>query len=54
MFISNKLPVVIIQEWSELNHDLPQKLEKWNREYSHLTSSQIVIPKLIFEYWLNS
>jgi len=53
MFISNKLPVVIIQEWSELNNDLPQKLEKWSREYSHLTSSQIVIPKLLFGYWLN-
>jgi len=54
MFISNKLPVVIIQDWSELNDDLPQKLEKWSREYSHLTSSKIVIPKLLFGYWLNS
>ena len=52
MFISNKLPVVIIQDWSELNDNLPQKLEKWSREYSHLTSSQIVIPKLLFGYWL--
>ena len=54
MFISNKLPVVIIQDWSELNYDLPQKLEKWSSEYSHLTSSEIVIPKLLFGYWLNS
>ena len=54
MFISNKLPVVIIQDWSELNDDLPQKLEKWSSEYSHLTSSQIIIPKLLFGYWLHS
>ena len=53
MFISNKLPVVIIQEWSELNDDLPQKLEKWSHEYSHLTYSHIVIPKLLFGYWLH-
>ena len=53
MFINNKLPVVIIQEWSELNDDLPQKLEKWSHEYSHLTYSHIVIPKLLFGYWLH-
>lgn len=52
MFISNKLPVVIIQEWNELNDDLPQKLEKWSHKYSHLTYSDIVLPKLLFDYWL--
>ena len=52
MFIKNKLPVVILKEWSDLRDNLPEKLKKWYSEYKPLTDIDLIIEKLSFNYWL--
>jgi hypothetical protein len=54
MFIKNKLPVVILNKWSDLKDNLPEKMEKWRSEYKPLTDINLIIPKLTFGYWLKS
>lgn len=54
MYIDNNLPVVILQDWDELNSlNLNKKLERWKREHLEKTSSENVLPKFNINYWLN-
>jgi len=54
MFIKNKLPVVIVKNWAELNENLDQKLKQWYNDLIELTTPEIILPKLQFEYWLQN
>ena len=54
MFIKNKLPVVILKNWAELNENLDQKLNQWYDDLIELTALDTILPKLQFEYWLIS
>jgi hypothetical protein len=46
------LPVVILKDWSELNHGLEKKLNRWYQEHAHKTTIDN-IKKLTFDYWLS-
>jgi hypothetical protein len=52
MFIHHKLPVVILNNWAELNENLDQKLNQWYTDLVDLTVLDTILPKLYFEYWL--
>ena len=54
MFIKNKLPVVILKNWAELNENLDQKLNQWYNDLIDLTKPEHILPKLQFMYWLIS
>jgi len=53
MFIENNLPVVILQEWEELNENIEEKLKIWYDKYHPLTSVENIYPKMTFNYWLS-
>lgn len=53
MFIDNNLPVVIINEWNELNHDLENKLKVWHDKYYPMTSIENIYPKFSYTYWIS-
>ena len=53
MFIDNELPVVLIEEWEELNENLEIKLEKWKSEYIKYTDIFTIYKKLQTNYWLS-
>jgi len=53
MFIENNLPVVILQEWEELNENIEEKLKIWYDTYHPLTSVENIYPKMTFNYWLS-
>ena len=53
MFIKNNLPVVILQDWNELNNNLENKLFEWYNKHINKTSIENIFPKLTFDYWLN-
>jgi hypothetical protein len=53
IYINNNLPVVILQNWDELNNDIENKLKKWYDDHIHKTSLDNIIPRLTFDYWLN-
>ena len=53
MYIDNNLPVVILQEWDELNDSkLVDKLEKWKNIHLKKTKSENILPKFNINYWL--
>jgi len=52
MFIDNDLPVVLIDEWEDLNENLEIKLEKWKTEYIKYTDIFTIYKKLQTNYWL--
>ena len=52
MYVHNKLPVVIIKDWNELNIDLINKLKKWYIQYHKYTLFEHIYPKLQLKYWL--
>ena len=52
MFIDNNLPVVILQDWNELNDNIEEKLTQWYAKYVPLTSIENIFPKMTFNYWL--
>ncbi len=52
MYIDNNLPVVILKDWNELDHDLETKLTQWYDKYIHLTSIVNIYPRMKFSYWL--
>ena len=55
MYIKNHLPVVILQDWSELNdNNLEHKLQDWYNTYIGFTSISHIFPRLTFDYWLNT
>ena len=46
------LPIVILQDWNELNFDLVNKLNLWYQLHAPKTSMEH-IKKLTFEHWLS-
>lgn len=54
MYIDNNLPVVILQDWDELNSlNLTNKLERWRIEHLEKTNSKNILSKFNINYWLN-
>lgn len=53
MYRDNNLPVVILQDWRELDVDLENKLKQWYDQYKHLTLMVNIFPKMKFSYWLS-
>ena len=54
MYIDNNLPVVILQDWDELNDlELEKKLAHWDNEYFEKTKPENILPKFNINYWLN-
>jgi hypothetical protein len=54
MYTVNKLPVVILNSWSELLcDDLVAKLDQWYNKYIDYTSIEHIYPKLSFDYWIH-
>ena len=55
MYIKNQLPVVILQDWAELNDkNLPEKLKQWALQYKPFTTIEHIFPRLTFKYWLST
>lgn len=52
MFINNNLPVVILNDWSELDDNLENKLKDWYEQNIDKTAIDNIFPKLIFKYWI--
>tara|TARA_B100000963_G_scaffold347659_1_gene354265 strand:- start:198 stop:1079 length:882 start_codon:yes stop_codon:yes gene_type:complete len=52
MYIDNQLPVVILNDWSELNNNIETKLENWKNKYIQYTDINSIYPKLKYNYWL--
>ena len=52
MYTKHNLPVVILDDWDELNTDLENKLKIWYKKYKNKTSIENIFPKLTFDYWL--
>ena len=52
MYRDNNLPVVILNDWNELNKNTSKKLKEWIDKYYHLTSVENIYPKMKFNYWL--
>lgn len=53
MYINNQLPVVLVNSWDELNHNLLAKLDTWKKKYIKYTNYNHIIKRLDFNYWLN-
>lgn len=53
MYINNNLPVVILQDWNELNLDIENKLKRWEKEHIHKTTTSNIYPRLMYSYWIN-
>jgi hypothetical protein len=55
MFISNDLPVVILNDWCELNcDDLDKKLDLWYKKFIKNTTIDHIYPKMSFDYWIRA
>lgn len=52
MYKNKDLPIVIINDWNELNNGLDKKLDFWYEKFSNLTSFENIYPKMLFNYWL--
>lgn len=52
MYTNNDLPVVIIDNWDDLNTNLSEKLNQWYQEKFHLTSTENIYSKMSYQYWL--
>lgn len=52
LWIRHELPVVIIEEWDELNHNLENKLKDWLKNYKSLTETNHILNKYTNDYWL--
>jgi len=53
MYIDNDLPVVILNDWNELNDNIEYKLQQWYTTYIGKTSIDNIFKKLTFHYWLS-
>jgi hypothetical protein len=53
MYINNNLPVVILQDWNELNLDIENKLKRWEKEHIHKTNINNIYSRLMYSYWIN-
>lgn len=54
MYIKNDLPVVILQDWNELNDDIENKLVAWHAEHVWKTDFKHIFIRLRMNYWLHS
>jgi hypothetical protein len=52
MYNDHNLPVIILDNWEELNIDLSDKLDKWYHDKYHLTSIENIYLKMSYQYWL--
>tara|TARA_B100000963_G_scaffold357441_1_gene379648 strand:- start:2833 stop:3726 length:894 start_codon:yes stop_codon:yes gene_type:complete len=52
MFINNNLPVVILQDWNELNNITPDILNFWYIKHKQNTKLDNIIPRLLYDYWI--
>jgi len=52
MWIKHNLPVVILNEWDELNIDLNNKLDTWFNKYIQFTQKDYILNKFTNDYWL--
>lgn len=53
IFIDNQLPVVLIEDWYELNINLSEKLKLWKEQFLKNTDFEHIKSRLKFNYWLN-
>ena len=53
MWIENKLPVVILNDWTDLNNNLKSKLKVWYELYYKYTGFDYILKKFNYNYWLN-
>ena len=53
MYTNHNLPVVIVQDWNELQDNLECKLQEWYTTYIDRTSIDNIFTRLTFEYWLH-
>lgn len=53
MYIDNDLPVVIIEDWDELNENINEKMNDWYDRFKSSTTYDNIIHKLRFKYWLD-
>ena len=54
MYIKKNLPVVILQDWDELNsEDIKDKLQKWKLKYNESTKLHNILSKFCYTYWVN-
>jgi hypothetical protein len=55
MYINNELPVVILNDWNELNDEnLDEKLASYYKKYSDKTVLEHILPRLTTTYWLET
>ena len=52
MYLANNLPVVILNDWNELNDDLENKLKQWLQLHKEQTGIANIFPRLTFDYWI--
>ena len=52
LWIKHNLPVVILQDWNELNNDIDEKLKQWFKKYISFTEKEYILNKFNYEYWL--
>jgi hypothetical protein len=52
MWIKHKLPVVILNDWSDLNTNLQDNLQKWYDLYNKYTEKEYILNKFNYDYWL--
>ena len=53
MWIDNKLPVVIINDWQDLNFNLKTKIKLWINKYDKYTGFDYIYSKFKNSYWIN-
>ena len=53
LWINHKLPVVILNDWNELNESLDEKLKNWYNIYEPLTNYEYIISKFNYKYWIS-
>jgi len=53
MYLQNDLPVIILNDWSELNDLTEDKLNQYLQENDKKRSFQNIMSKLTFEFWLS-
>ena len=54
MYIDNNLPVVILQDWEELNSDIENKLNIWETKHIQKTTIGNIYPRLMFSHWVKT
>ena len=52
MYLKHNLPVVILNNWTQLNNITQNTLNKWHDEHIVKTDINNIFPKLTYNYWL--